>query len=94
MSEALPCFHIPGYAGAVERTTVAGCALLWARPTPEDVHRAVERVSTRGADILRAYTVDDLARICEAAARTWIEPSPRRRQLATVMMRRRDTGGI
>lgn len=84
-AEALRCFHIPGYAGPVERTTVAGCDLLWARPTPDDVRRAVDHIATRGADVLRACTVDDLARIFETAARTWTSPSPKRRRLAAVM---------
>jgi hypothetical protein len=82
---ALPCFHVPGYAGPVERTTVAGLDLLWARPAPDDVRRAVDRLATRGADVLRAYTADDLARIFETAARTWTAPSSRRRRLATAM---------
>jgi hypothetical protein len=88
MTETMPlrCFHIPGYAGRLEHTTVAGVDLLWARPTPEDVHRAVDHITTKGADILRAYTVDDLARIFETAARTWLAPSPRRRRLATVLV--------
>lgn len=85
MTAPLPCFHLPGYAGAVETTSVAGIDLLWARPTPDDVRRAVDRLLTRGAAVLRAYTVDDLARIFETAARTWLEPSPHRRRLVAAM---------
>lgn len=81
----LPCFHIPGYAGDVMVRTVAGQELLFPRLTPGDVREAVERVRTRGAEVLKAYRADDLARIFEQAARTWRAPSPRRRALAAAM---------
>lgn len=70
MSNVLRGYHLPGFAGRLERIDIGPVLLEVPLLTPDDVRAQVERLA-RGREILAMYGVDQLAEIFGRAAAFW-----------------------